>query len=159
MMLARIDAAVDLGNRLHLGENLNGLRLLAKSNTRVDLVYIDPPYGTSNDFLIDEDRANSISASGELAYSDGVMGTEYLDTLAKRLEAIRQIMAIDASIYVHIDVKMEHRVRLLMDDVFGAAQLPQQHHPHQMQPKEFQSKLIWERQGHDPFLLKVPGCS
>ena len=47
MMLARIDAAVDLGNRLHLGENLNGLRLLAKSNTRVDLVYIDPPYGTS----------------------------------------------------------------------------------------------------------------
>ena len=101
------------------GQEVHGLRLLAKSKTRVDLIYIDPPYGTSKDFLIDEDRANSISASGELAYSDGVMGTEYLDTLAKRLEVICEIMAIDASICVHIDVKMEHRVRLVMDDVFG----------------------------------------
>ena len=37
-----------------------------------------------------------------------------------RLEGIRRVMAEDGSIYVHIDVKMEHHVRLLMDQVFGA---------------------------------------
>ena len=46
-------------------------------------------------------------------------------------------MSPTGSIYVHIDVKMEHHVRLLMDDVFGPRKLPQRHHPHQVQPQEF----------------------
>ena len=101
------------------GDNLEGLGLLAEKGIKVDLVYIDPPYATNNEFLIDVDRANSISASGELAYADTVLGDDYLQQLRLRLETIRRVMAEDGSIYVHIDVKMEHHVRLLMDEVFG----------------------------------------
>ena len=104
----------------HAGDNLEGLALLARRNIKVDLVYIDPPFATNNEFLMDAERANSISASGELAYSDTWETDDYLEQLWLRLKAIRSVMADDGSIYVHIDVKMEHHVRLLMDDVFGA---------------------------------------
>ncbi len=104
----------------HAGDNLDGLAQLAGAGVKVDLVYIDPPFATNNEFLIDSDRANTISASGSLAYADTVRGDDYLEQLRLRLEAIRQVLADDGSIYVHIDVKMEHRLRLLLDDVFGA---------------------------------------
>ena len=104
----------------YAGENLEGLALIAEQGITVDLVYIDPPFATNNEFLIDSDRANTISASGELAYSDAWELDDYLEQLQLRLEAIHKVMAEDSSIYVHIDVKMEHHVRLLMDEVFGA---------------------------------------
>ena len=101
------------------GDNLDGLRLLDDMGIVVDLVYIDPPFATNNEFLIDDGRANTVSASGRPAYSDTVRGDAYLDALRQRLCAIRDVMSPSGSIYVHIDVKMEHHVRLLMDDVFG----------------------------------------
>ena len=101
------------------GDNLDGLRLIADMGIAVDLVYIDPPFATNNEFLIDDDRANTVSASGRPAYSDTVQGADYLDSLKLRLLAIRAIMSPAGSIYVHIDVKMEHYVRVLMDAVFG----------------------------------------
>ena len=103
----------------YAGDNLDGLRCIADMGIAVDLVYIDPPFATNNDFLIDDNRANAVSASGRPAYSDRLRGSAYLDALAERLRAIRAVMSPSGSIYLHIDVKMEHRVRLLMDDVFG----------------------------------------
>ena len=103
----------------HAGDNLGGLARLVEQGITVDLVYIDPPFGTSNEFLMDADRANTVSASGELAYADTLRGGDYLEQLRLRLDAIRSIMSDDGSIYIHIDVKMEHHVRLLMDEVFG----------------------------------------
>ena len=103
----------------HAGDNLDGLGRLAALGVRVDLVYIDPPFATNNEFLMDADRASAVSGSGQLAYADTLRGSGYLEQLRRRLEAIRKIMAGDGSIYVHIDVKMEHHVRFLMDDVFG----------------------------------------
>ena len=109
-----------MSNLLYFGDNAEGLCQLATMQVSVDLVYIDPPFGTSNEFLIDEHRANSVSASGSPAYSDRTQGDEYLGMLRTRLWAIRTLMTKQASIYVHIDVKMEHHVRLVMDEVFGA---------------------------------------
>ncbi len=106
-------------NLFYAGDNLDGLRILSEMGIAVDLVYIDPPFATNNEFLIDDHRANTVSASGRPAYSDRVRGSAYLDALSERLAAIRRVMAPAGSIYVHIDVKMEHHVRLLMDDVFG----------------------------------------
>ena len=108
-----------MSHLLYFGDNREGLRRLAWRPAAVDLVYIDPPFGAGNEFLIDRHRANSISASGSPAYSDKTQGDEYLEALAARLRAIREVMADHASIYVHIDVKMEHWVRLVMDEVFG----------------------------------------
>ena len=104
----------------HAGDNLRGLEMVREQGVRVDLVYIDPPFATNTEFLMDSDRANTVSASGKLAYADTLRGGDYLEQLRLRLEAIRSVMAADGSIYVHIDVKMEHHVRLLMDAVFGA---------------------------------------
>ena len=106
-------------NLFYAGDNLDGLRLSAEMGVVVDLVYIDPPFATNNEFLIDDHRANTISASGRPAYSDRIRGFDYLDALEKRLDAIKAVMSPTGSIYVHIDVKMEHHVRLLMDNVFG----------------------------------------
>ncbi len=106
-------------NFFYAGDNLVGLRLIAEMGIAVDLVYIDPPFATNNEFLIDDHRANTVSASGRPAYSDTVRGNDYLDALRQRLNAIHDVISPTGSIYVHIDVKMEHHVRLLMDDVFG----------------------------------------
>jgi len=103
----------------HTGDNLDGLELVREHGMRVDLVYIDPPFATNTEFLMDSDRANTVSASGKLAYADTLKGGDYLEQLRLRLEAIRSVMAADGSIYVHIDVKLEPHVRLLMDAVFG----------------------------------------
>ena len=104
---------------LYPGDNLAGLRLLSQHGVRADLVYIDPPFATNNRFLLDADRANTISASGRLAYSDTIRGSDYLDALKLRLLAIKDVMSPTGSIYVHIGVNMEHHVRFLMDEVFG----------------------------------------
>lgn len=109
-----------LVNYFHAGDNLEGLLWLTRLGISVDLVYIDPPFATNSDFLIDTDRANAVSASGAVAYSDKTRGGAYLDALESRLRAIRHVMAPYGSVYVHIGVNMEHRVRLLMDEVFGA---------------------------------------
>lgn len=93
---------------------------MALTGISVDLVYIDPPFATNNDFLIDSHRANAISASGSLAYSDKTRGVDYLHDLRLRLLAIHDVMSPSGSVYLHIDVKMEHHVRLLMDEIFGA---------------------------------------
>ena len=104
----------------YAGDNLDGLRLTAEIGIDVDLVYVDPPFATNNEFLIDDQRANTVSASGRPAFSDRVRGPAYLDALGERLTMIRRVMSPTGSIYVHIDVKMEHHVRMLMDDVFGS---------------------------------------
>lgn len=106
-------------NLFHPGDNLDGLQRVAELGIKVDLVYIDPPFATNNEFLIDTDRANSVSRSGQLAYSDTTVGANYLDELKARLQAISFVMNPTGSVYVHIDVNMEHHVRLLMDQVFG----------------------------------------
>ena len=108
------------GNLFYAGDNLGGLSLLKQRGTLVDLVYIDPPFATGNDFLISETRSNAISANGQVAYSDRMTGQAYLDILEAQLRAIRQVMSPTGSIYVHIGLAVEHHVRLLMDKVFGA---------------------------------------
>ena len=107
-------------NLFYAGDNLKGLELLRKRGLLADLVYIDPPFATGNDFRISQRRANAISASGQVAYSDRTRGSDYLDTLERQLCAIRAVMSPSASIYVHIGLAVEHRLRLLMDNVFGA---------------------------------------
>ncbi len=108
------------GNLFYAGDNLNGLALVTRRGLLADLVYIDPPIATGNDFLISENRANAVSANGSLAYSDRRQGQDYLDMLERQLRAIRLVMTPTASIYVHIGLAVEHHVRLLMDKVFGA---------------------------------------
>ena len=135
-----LSLATVLHGSFYAGDNLEGLRLMQKRGLQVDLVYIDPPFASNNEFLIDENRANAISGSGETAYMDVVSGESYLKILKTKLLAIRKVMKPTASIYVHIGVSMEHHVRLVMDEVFGAGNFRNSITRIKCNPKNFKRK-------------------
>ncbi len=111
-------------NMLILGDNLDVLRLLLQEKEikgLVRLVYIDPPFATNQEFKAGSARTATISPSqeDETAYEDKLVGGEYLEFLRQRLLLLRELLAEDGSIYVHIDWKMGHYVKVLMDEIFG----------------------------------------
>jgi adenine-specific DNA-methyltransferase len=104
------------------GDNFDALHHLKKDfRGRVTLIYIDPPYGTKQTFTISGDRFATISRAnhGKVAYSDQLTGDDYLQFLAERLALMRELLSDDGSIYVHIDSKMGHYVKIVMDKIFG----------------------------------------
>ena len=111
-------------NFLIMGDNAKALRALAHHDDikgKVTLVYIDPPFATKNEFRIGAGRTSTMSRSKSdpIAYSDAIIDHAFLDFLYERLILIRELMADDASIYLHIDSKIGHYVKIVMDDVFG----------------------------------------
>lgn len=111
-------------NKLIAGDNLNVLRALRDDPAvagKVKLVYIDPPFATNTHFRIGAARVSTISASKSdaVAYSDTLIDADFLNFLYERLVLLRDLMADDASIYLHIDGKIGHYVKVVMDDVFG----------------------------------------
>ena len=109
-------------NKLIQGDNLAVMKsLLDEHRGKVDLVYIDPPFATNGCFRISDERANTVSSSGQdhVAYRDNLVGEEFLEFLRERLVFLRELMSEKASIYLHIDYKIGHYVKLLMDEVFG----------------------------------------
>ena len=95
--------------------------LLDKFKGKIDLIYIDPPFNTSQDFYFSESKANSISYSKNdiLAYSDNLTKDEYLEFIRERLILLRELLSDKGSIYLHIDYKIGHYVKVIMDEVFG----------------------------------------
>ena len=117
-------AKVDIKNRLIFGDNLTALRRLLNDKLiagNIRLIYIDPPFATNQEFTWDEERTSTISRSNgnEVAYRDNLIGDNYLNFLQKRLVLLREILADDGSIYVHIDYKIGHYVKVMMDKIFG----------------------------------------
>lgn len=113
-----------MNNLLIHSDNIKGLNyLLNECNLKgkVDLVYIDPPFATGINFTITNGRATTISNSkdGKIAYSDKLIGTEFIDFLRERLLLIKELLSEKGSIYLHIDYKIGHYVKVMMDEVFG----------------------------------------
>ena len=107
-------------NKIIFGDNLQVLKTLVEMRHRgelknadgtdgVRLVYIDPPFATKQDF----------SNKDSKAYSDKLAGAEFLEWLRKRLILLREVLADDGSIYVHLDWHKAHYVKVLMDEIFG----------------------------------------
>lgn len=121
---AGLPAVPRTGNLLMRGDNLTALRMLLRDGYRsaVDLVYIDPPFATGTTFRVDGERASTISMArgGDVAYADTLTGDAYLEFLRERLIVARELMSDVSSIYLHIDCKVGHCVKLVMDEVFGA---------------------------------------
>ena len=106
----RGDSAV---NRLYYGENLSILsQLLNVEEVRgkVRLIYIDPPYATMGVFQ---------TRSQKDAYVDLLEGSHYIEFIRERLILLRELLAPDGSIYVHLDENMAFYVKIVMDEVFG----------------------------------------
>lgn len=105
-------------------DNLKGLDYLIQERSlagKIDLVYIDPPFATGIEFKVSEGRVSTISAerNGKVAYSDKSKGQDFLEFLRQRLVLLRELLSERGSIYLHIDYKIGHYVKILMDEVFG----------------------------------------
>ena len=130
-------------NKLIHGDNLSVLKtLLDNYSSKIDLIYIDPPFATNGHFKIGEERTNTISNSNEdeIAYSDTLVGAEFLEFLRERLIFLRELMSDKASIYLHIDYKIGHYVKLIMDEVFGRENFRNDITRIKCNPKNFQRK-------------------
>lgn len=98
-------------NEFIYGDNLLILKKLRENYLgKIDLIYIDPPFGTGQEF-------NSIN--DDAAYSDKIIDSEFLEFLRKRLFILKELMSEQGSIYLHIDKKIGHYVKIVMDEVFG----------------------------------------
>ena len=114
-------------NRLIWGDNLYVLAsLLPEFRGKVDLIYIDPPFATGADFSLkvklNGDELKKLPSAVEMkAYSDTWAGgiASYLQWLYERLVLMKELLAETGSIYVHLDWRVEHYVKVMMDEVFG----------------------------------------
>ena len=106
-------------NMLVFGDNLQFLKTIYQDSDplisgrvkkQIKLIYIDPPFATSDDFQ---------SKDGAKAYSDKKKGAEFIEYLRKRLILAKEILSPDGSIYVHLDAKMGHYIKVLMDEIFS----------------------------------------
>src|SRR3989442_459787 len=111
----------DWRNMLIFGDNLQVMKSLlemkkagklcnADGTPGVRLIYIDPPFATKQEFRGTQDQK---------AYQDKIAGAQFLEFLRKRLVLMRELLAEDGSIYIHLDTKKVHYIKALLDEVFG----------------------------------------
>jgi len=114
-------------NRLIWGDNLLAMQaLLAQGyEGRIDLIYIDPPFGTSEDYyqpfvLGQSSFTKEPSFVERLAYKDTWVGgiDSYLDMLYPRLQLMKRLLSERGLIFVHLGVAVSHFVRVMMDEIF-----------------------------------------
>jgi len=97
----------------------------------IDLVYIDPPFGTGQDF---------VGYNEEKSYSDQLTNTDFLEFLRQRLIFLRELLSKSGSIYLHIDQKIGHYVKMIMDEVFGEENFRNDIARIKCNPKNFERK-------------------
>ena len=99
-------------NFLIEGDNLHTLYLLEKTlRSRIDVIYIDPPYNTgNNDFKYDDTFIDA---------DDSFRHSKWISFMEKRLRIARELLTSDGVIFVSIDENEQANLELLMDDVFG----------------------------------------
>lgn len=99
--------------------------LVARFGGSVQMVYLDPPFGTGKRFdmkvRVGEAGYRTGAPSLQLmAYDDRWESREaYLSMMRKTLELARALMKKEGTIFLHIDSRMHARLRLMMDEVFG----------------------------------------
>lgn len=116
-------------NKLVLGDNRRTVpALLGELAGKVDLVYIDPPFGTGADFTV---RGRAPEDVALVAYTDrwaeGL--SAYLSTMLEQLELIRALLSERGTVFVHCDWRVSHYLRCLLDEVFG--------------PDAFKNEIVW----------------
>jgi DNA modification methylase len=125
------DANGAWANKLIFGDNLQGLKTLLQMKERNELLnadgmpgirmcYIDPPFATKREFR---------GSKSQPAYRDKVEGAEFIEFLRKRLIFIHELLADDGTLYVHLDPKKGHYIKVLLDEIFGS--------------QNFRNEIIW----------------
>ncbi|MGH3620711.1 MAG: site-specific DNA-methyltransferase, partial [Sciscionella sp.] len=132
-------------NKLIWGDNLHVLASLADELAgQVDLIYIDPPFDSRQDYKVrigigdgetaaDEELAKISSILEEKAYRDtwGKGVESYLQMLYQRLVLLRELLSDRGSLFLHLAPNVSHLARVLLDEIFGS--------------DSFRAEIIWQR--------------
>jgi adenine-specific DNA-methyltransferase len=117
------------------GDNLDALKLLQESYLgKIKLIYIDPPYNTGNDFVYDDDYAETtdeyLLRSGQTDHtgaklvanveSNGRFHSDWLSMIYPRLKLARNLLSDDGVLVVSIDDNESANLRKIGDEIFGA---------------------------------------
>ena len=128
------------------GDNLEVLKLLQETYLgKIKMIYIDPPYNTGNDFVYEDDFAQSteeyMANSGQFdddgnrlvpnTESNGRFHTDWLNMIYPRLRLAKDLLSDDGIIVISIDDNEIRNMRLLCDAVFGES--------------NFISTIIWQK--------------
>lgn len=124
-----------------LGDAIEVLRQLP--DEFVDLIYIDPPFGTGQIRRLQRirtgqgtqtrrgfgDRLYRYEVTSSHQYRDDMPLEEYVEFLEERLAEAHRVLKANGSIYLHLDFHAVHHARLILDNVFG--------------PERFLNEIIW----------------
>ena len=116
------------------GDNLEVLKLLQKSyHGKVNVIYIDPPYNTGEDFIYPDNYADSIRnyklATGQMSSDKKMMGTNnetngrfhtnWLNMMYPRLKLARNLLADDGVIFISIGDEEVNNLKFICNEIFG----------------------------------------
>ena len=128
------------------GDNLEVLKLLQETYLgKIKMIYIDPPYNTGNDFVYEDNFAQStaecMANSGQFDAegnrllknldSNGRFHTDWLNMIYPRLKVAKDLLSEDGVIFISIDDVEVSNLRKICDDAFGA--------------DNFVANLIWQK--------------
>ena len=127
-------------NKLILSSLKNGpLREEIEKQGGLKLIYIDPPFDVGADFSMDIEIGGDTFTKKpnileEIAYRDtwGKGADSFIAMIYERLILMRDLLAVDGSIYVHCDWRVNSYIRLVLDDVFGTS--------------HYKNEIRWKRQ-------------
>jgi site-specific DNA-methyltransferase (adenine-specific)/adenine-specific DNA-methyltransferase len=131
-------------NKLILSSLKNGpLRQEIEDNGGIKLIYIDPPFDVGADFSMDievgeETFTKKPSVFEDIAYRDtwGKGADSWISMMYERLKLMRDLLAEEGTIYVHVDWRVTGYLRLILDEVFGE--------------DNFRNEIIWCYTGPTP---------
>lgn len=116
------------------GDNLDVLKCLKETYLhKVKMIYIDPPYNTGNDFVYEDDFAESaaeyLANSGQFdkqgnrlvtnTESNGRFHTDWLNMIYPRLKVARDLLSEDGVIFISIDDNEMENLKKVCDEIFG----------------------------------------
>ena len=131
------EESVDFDNTENLyieGDNLDVLKLLQETYLgKIKMIYIDPPYNTGNDFVYNDDFAESadeyLANSGQFdsegnrlvqnTESNGRFHTDWLNMIYPRLKLAKDLLSDDGVIFISIDDNEQENLKKCCDEIFG----------------------------------------
>jgi len=122
-------------NKIYWGDNLQVMsHLLKEFRGKVNLIYIDPPFDSKADYnkkikLKGMSAVNSYNSFEEKQYTDIWANDDYLQFMYERLVIIKEILSPTGCVIVHVDQKQVHKIRLILDEIFGQ--------------NNFRNEIIW----------------
>ena len=111
-------------NLIVQGDNLKALKALLPTYAgKVKCIYIDPPYNTGNEKWVYNDNVNSPMIKEWLGSvvdkEDMTRHDKWLCLMMPRLKLLRELLSEDGAIFISCDSNEEHRLRVLLDEIFG----------------------------------------